>query len=142
LQARLTAVFLGLIVLLSGQGAAAPASIRWKPSLGSAMDEGKKTGRLVMIDFYTDWCGWCKKLDANALRSPRVVQLAKQLVPVKVNGEREGAQAARLYGVKSFPTVLFVDRFGKVVHTVGGYLEPKEFAGEMDRALRRHQGKK
>ncbi len=64
-----------------------------------------------MIDVYTDWCGWCKKLDEDTYSAKSVIKLSEQFVPVKVNAETEGEQMAfaQAYGITGFPTILFLD---------------------------------
>ncbi len=57
----------------------------------------------VVVDFYADWCGPCKKL------APTIQSLAKEyegrISFVKVNVDRARQLAAR-YGVQSIPTVI------------------------------------
>lgn len=57
-----------------------------------------------------------------------MVQLAGQVVPLKLNAEKEGAEAARKYRVRGYPTVLFVDAEGAMVGKIVGYLPPDAFA--------------
>lgn len=43
----------------------------------------------MFIDFYTDWCGWCKRMDATTFKDPSVVQIMNQyFYPVKFDAER------------------------------------------------------
>ena len=107
--------------------AQAAGSIRWGKSFESALAQARRTHKLVMVDFYTDWCGWCKRLDKDVYTDKRVVALSSQFVPVKVNAEKEGASAARRYNVTGFPTILFVGESGQVVNRIGGYLPPDQF---------------
>lgn len=114
---------------VTGAASAAPApQIKWGRSLSTATTKARTTRQLVMVDLYTDWCTWCKRLDKDTFRDKQVVALVKKLVPVKLNAEKEGAITAKLYRVDSYPTILFLDRFGKVVSRLDGYLGPKEFA--------------
>lgn len=64
-----------------------------------------------------------------------MIKLAAQVVPIKVNAEKEGKQLAEKYGVRGFPTILFVDGGGEVMHKIGGYLKPDPFAAEMSKAI-------
>jgi thiol-disulfide isomerase/thioredoxin len=126
-------VFSLALLCLWGGSAAHAAKIPWAKTLDAAMAEAKKTNKLVMVDFYTDWCGWCKRLDKDVYPHPLVVTSAKKYVSVKVNAEREGLKAAQKYKVSSFPTILFLSPSGKVEGTIGGYAPAPRFAAEMDR---------
>jgi len=107
------------------------ASMPWVKSLSAAMDEAKRTDKLVMIDFYTDWCGWCKRLDAVVYTDAGVIQAAQQVIPVRINAEKEGLAAAQHYGVTGFPTILFINKRGALIGKIGGF----EYAGAFTQYL-------
>lgn len=50
----------------------------------------KKEPRKIFVDVYTDWCGWCKKMDKSTFADPKVSEyLAKNFYPVKFNAEQK-----------------------------------------------------
>lgn len=104
------------------------AQIQWAPNQAAAEAEAAATGKLIMIDFYTDWCGWCKKLDKTTYRDPLVAQLSRQFVPLKLDAERDGKKLAGNLGVRAYPTISFVDASGEERHRNPGYLPPDQFA--------------
>jgi tetratricopeptide (TPR) repeat protein len=55
-------------------------------------------------------------------------------VPLRLNAEKEGKSVAAKYKVTGFPTILFVNGSGKVVHSIVGYLPPADFAAQMELA--------
>lgn len=105
----------------SGDGIAF-ASGGFDEALARARDEK----RLLLVDVYTDWCGWCKKLDREVFADGRVGAAAKDLVAVKVNAEKGGEEIARRYRVRGYPTILFLDGAGNVVERVDGYVDASE----------------
>jgi len=111
--------------------ARAEAQIRWAPSFPLAMARARTSGRLVMVSFHTDWCTLCKRLRQEVFPDRRVVQLSSQFVPVRVNGEKEGAALVRRYKVRGYPTILFINAQGEVEGKIGGYLPPEGFAQQM-----------
>jgi thioredoxin-related protein len=120
-----------VVGLLWAAGAAHAAEIAWAKSFQAAMTQAKSSKKLVMADFYTDWCGWCKKLDKDTYTNAQVIQLTGQFVPVKVNAEKEGVAVAKKYGVNGYPTILFITPEGDVAGKIGGYMPPEPFAGEL-----------
>ncbi|MHB1046696.1 MAG: thioredoxin family protein [Thermoanaerobaculia bacterium] len=91
-----------------------------------ALARARDEKRLLLVDIYTDWCGWCKKLDREVFADGRVGAAAKDLVAVKVNAEKGGEEIARRYRVRGYPTILFLDGEGKVVERIDGYVDARE----------------
>ena len=114
-------------------------SISWAKSLDAATRAARAGKKLVLVDFYTDWCGYCKKLDAEVFPDPRVVKAVGAVVPVKLNAEREGLTLAQRFGVTGFPTLLFLDETGGEIARIGGYMPAAPFASEVDSAVRVHR---
>ncbi len=81
---------------------------------------------MVMVDFYTTWCGWCKVLDRKTFADANVIAKAGALVSVKVNGESDVATAKK-YGVRAYPTILFLAPDGEARYGVQGFRPPEEF---------------
>ena len=70
----------------------------------------------VIIDFYADWCGPCKKI------APIMVQLAEeykdQIVIYKIDTEKE-RELAQVFAIKSIPSILFIPADGQPQMTMG-----------------------
>jgi thioredoxin-related protein len=67
--------------------AEAPPAIKWV-ELDAGLDAAQASGKHIMIDVYTDWCGYCKKLDAETYSQAGVRQiLAESYVSVKLKGD-------------------------------------------------------
>lgn len=122
---------------------AAPAWQDYRPGIERARTEG----RPVLVAFVTDWCGYCRKLEATTWRDPAVRARLARLVAVKVDAEetRErhgvaGGELARRFGVRGYPTLLLLDSDGAVVSRAGGYLDPRGFIGWLDAGLQRLPG--
>jgi thioredoxin-related protein len=126
--------FLPLVAAMPGH-AATPTWHSWDPGL----QEAGSAGRPVLVDVYTDWCGWCKRMDREVY-SRRDVQdyLARKFVVVRLNAESnevaryEGrtyssrALAAR-FGVNGYPTTIFLGSDGNYLGNVPGYTPADRF---------------
>ena len=57
-------------------------------TLSEALELQKKSPRKILIDIYTDWCGWCKKMDAETFAHPVINEyINSHFYPVKFNAE-------------------------------------------------------
>ncbi len=122
-----------LLTLLCSTGAQA-AGIVWKHSLSEGLRQAKATHKLVMLDIYTDWCYWCKRLDTDTYPKEPVIKAASQVVPVKLNAEKsaEGREAASKYQVTGYPSILFLNGDGGVVGKITGYETAEPFAASIN----------
>lgn len=99
-------------------------SITWQRDLNRAFDVAKAEGKLIVVDVYTDWCGWCKKMDKIIYSDPAVVALSRQQVFVKLNAEdrNQGQSFARQMGVGGYPTTIILDGQARVLQLAKGYI--------------------
>jgi thioredoxin-related protein len=115
--------------------AAASSAVKWV-SLEEAAKKASTSGRYLFVSFYTDWCGYCRKLNATTLRArPVVSELGKNFESVRLNAESEDVVVwkgkklssralANKWGVESFPTLLFLNKKGEIVGSFASYVEP------------------
>lgn len=94
-----------------------------KSTFEEALKEAKKTGKLIFIDAYTEWCGPCKKMAATSFLDAEVAKLYNsKFINLKIEMEKsaDGPSIAQRYSVVAYPTLLFINGDGKVVkHSVG-----------------------
>lgn len=100
---------------------------------------GKKEKKMVVVDFYTTWCGWCKVMDKETYGHASIIKYAKEkLVLVKVNAESDEKtrfreqeytyrELAAAFGVNSYPATAFIDASGEVLTLVPGYIPADKF---------------
>ena len=100
-----------------------------KGGLTEAMELAKLEGKLVFVDAYTTWCGPCKRMAKNVFTHTDVGAFYNaNFVNLKLDMERgEGMQFQRKYRVTAFPTLLFIDASGKLVHRKVGGLDVANF---------------
>ena len=83
----------------------------------------------IFIDFYTDWCGPCRKMSKEIFPLETVGDFYNaQFVCYKVDAEKgEGIELSKQFGVGSYPTYIYADSDGKLLHRKSGYTGEKDF---------------
>ncbi len=129
-----------------------PSGFSWM-SWEEAMEAQKKTPKKLLIDVYTDWCGWCKRMDKNTFSNPEVqAYILKHFYPVKFNAEqkedihfqgdvlkwvpngRRGYHelaAALLDGRLSYPSLVYLDENLARITISPGYKDVAQLQKEM-----------
>ena len=100
----------------------------------SALKKASAENKPVLIDFYTDWCGWCKKLDRETYSDPQVQNLTKRFVCLKINADKS-KRVAQMYRVNALPTTVFADSTGREVARIEGFQPAPQFAGSLSKVL-------
>ncbi len=93
------------------------------------INKAKKENRLIFIDAYTTWCGPCKKMSRDVFTKDEVGNFYNSnFVNVKMDMEKGvGLDLAERYDVKAYPTLLFINSEGDLIHRAAGYHEPGDF---------------
>ena len=124
---------------------------QWMTSVPKALEQAKKDNKLVLLDFTgSDWCGWCKKLDAETFAKPAFTTYAKKnLVLVTVDFPAHKPQTDDLkaansalqekYHVDGYPTLIALKSDGSVAWKQTGYLEggPGAMIAKLDEAKKK-----
>ena len=126
-----------------GQG-----SVKWV-NWEEAIELNKTAPRKVVVDVYTDWCGWCKKMDKATFQDEEIadylnenfyairfnaetredISLGDQVYKyVKKDGKGYHELAAKItYGRLSYPTIVFLDEELEVIQPIAGFKDPEKF---------------
>jgi thioredoxin-like negative regulator of GroEL len=109
--------------------------VHWRHDYNAARREAAEKNLPLVLDFGTENCFWCKKLDATTFRDPAVARLlSERFIPLKIDAERE-ATLARMLHIESYPTVVLAATDGKILGTVVGYQDATRFHETLQRAL-------
>ena len=114
-------LFIALFMLISFSGfAQEEEGIRFEDvdSLEAALKLAKEQNKLVFMDCYTTWCGPCVHLTKNIFPIKEVGDFYNaNFINVKFDMEKDaGIGIAKKYHVRAYPTLLFLDANGEVVH--------------------------
>lgn len=101
-------------------------NLQWNTNLTAALTSAKKDNKLVFIDFYTDWCGYCRQLDEETFTDPAVREkFAQKYVLVKINGDQNPDLVSK-YNIYGYPTLVILDFNGNEVKRQEGFVTPAE----------------
>jgi thioredoxin-related protein len=91
--------------------------------------KAQKERKLIFIDAFTTWCGPCKQMSKNVFTNDAVADFYNfSFINAKIDMEKgEGVELAKLYEVKCYPNLLFIDGDGNLVHREAGSMSAKEF---------------
>jgi thioredoxin-related protein len=141
---RLAMVVFTLAVIVSGCGDREPVdkgavANEWLP-FDTGIARAIKENKPVVIDFYTSWCKWCKVMDERTFSKPEIQRyLAENFVSIRINAESKTdrftydgktftpVQLTRHFGVRGFPSLAYLDKEGKLITIVPGFIPPETF---------------
>lgn len=110
-------------------------NIQWTP-FTQGVKNAMTSNKYVFVDVYTDWCGYCKQLDAFTFRAgPVLAELNNHFISVKLNAEsdvplvwKDQRMSARdltmRWGIESYPTFIFISPKGNVIGSFSSFAEP------------------
>ena len=117
----------------------AQAQVKWHTiEEASAAKIGEK---IYLVDFYTSWCGYCKKMDRETFSNPTVAKIINQYYyPVKFNAEGDNTftwagttyrRSGRIHdfarGVKGYPTIVLFHPDGSMMQSIPGFASAEEY---------------
>jgi thioredoxin-related protein len=125
-----------LAMILAISGAAGQSNFR-DLTFQEAVSEANQEDKLLFVDAYTDWCGWCKVMDRETFSTEEIGNfMNEKFVSIKVNMEEGfGIDLAMKYRVSSYPHYLIFDETGQLLAKFGGYLEPQPFKEKVTTVL-------
>jgi TolA-binding protein len=104
-------------------------ALAWEHDYATALAEAKARNQMVVAYLHTDWCTYCKKMEAETFPSDQVKSQAERYVWLKLNPEKDqdGARLRQQYGVSGYPTILVLDANGGRLDQFEGFMPPETF---------------
>ena len=128
-------------------GSASAQELKWY-SFEEAIALSKENPKKILIDVYTDWCGWCKKMDKEAYSNEHLIKyINDKYYPVKFDAEQKEEiefadhtfkyMASGRRGVHelalaltnnqpSYPTTVFMDEEFRIIQPIPGYMKAED----------------
>ena len=139
--------FITLLSIVFALHTNAQEKVNWL-TFEKAIEINKTNPKPLLVSIYTDWCGWCKKMDNETYSNPIIAKYVNaNYHPVKLNGEgkepitykdytfkfaQQGKtkyhelSAALLNGKLSYPTTIILNKEEQLLDRIPGYLPAKK----------------
>ena len=122
---------------------AAVGELKWQ-SFSSGLQSAAASHRKILIDVYTNWCGWCKRMDKDVYADENIRKyLTDNFEVVKLNAESDNThdvngstlsekQIASSWGITGYPTTVFLDSTGGSITSIPGYINAQTFRNVLE----------
>jgi thioredoxin-related protein len=115
--------------------ASAQEQVHWRYHYQAARQEALQKRLPLFLDFSTEWCTYCKKLDVTTFRDPTVVKLLNtHFIPVKLDGTREQKLVDALQ-IQAYPTLVIADAEGKILKNITGFVDAARMVPQLQEAV-------
>ncbi|MDO5655092.1 MAG: DUF255 domain-containing protein [Flavobacteriaceae bacterium] len=140
-------------LLLCGISLHAQEGIQWVNIEEAEKIQSKNPEKPLFIDVYTDWCGWCKKMDTSTFKDEEVVSfLNEYFIPVKLDAEQKEnirfkneifefipsgnrgvhqLAAVLLQGSLSYPSYVVLNSNGQITRIMKGFMPPNDLLNNL-----------
>lgn len=136
LQSRLFTA--ALLLLCAPATAAVPAG--WLTDLDAARTAAAKEDRMILVDLWADWCGWCKVLEKEVFGTEAFRAQTSDFVLVQLDTEDggEGSALQERFSADTLPTTLILDAELTEVGRVEGFAPVDEYLQRIEEEVVRH----
>ncbi|MFN2422657.1 MAG: thioredoxin family protein [Cryomorphaceae bacterium] len=101
------------------------------------IERAQEEDKLVMVDAYTEWCGWCKVMDRETFADSETgAYINERFLGKKMDMETGfGMSMAMKHRVSQYPQYLFFDGEGYLLARLSGFMKPEAFVGAVEKAV-------
>lgn len=108
-------------------------------TLEDAQRQAADEGKYVLLDVYTEWCGFCRRMNRETYADKSVQDVIdRYFYAVRIDAESQQKvsfqnetysmeELAQAFGVASFPTTIFISPTGEPVASQPGFIEAGRF---------------
>jgi len=122
------------VLLLAATSMLSAGELKWETSLPAAQKRAKAENKLIFMDVWTEWCGWCIKLQKDTFPTPEAQAALAKMVPLSLKTQFKNGTPTpdnyieKLYKVDGYPALIILDANGVEVTRQPGYLPAKPFS--------------
>jgi thioredoxin-related protein len=134
----LLALFTAQIMVANMTTTEEKENVEWK-TISEALDQAPKTNKKIILDVYTDWCGWCKRMDRDTYADSTVAAyMQEHYIASKMNPEKSGTltydgrefsqqEFGQALGISGYPATAVFNEKGELLTVIPGYIKAAEF---------------
>lgn len=112
-------------------------NVEWEDEWDEAFARAATEGKPVLVNFYAEWCVWCKQLETVTFRDQKVAaMLAETVVPLNIDIDGDVADLVRDHRIQAPPTIVVFSQGGEELGRIPGYLPPSSFLIVVEKILR------
>jgi thioredoxin-related protein len=139
-------LFLGLVLSFNAIGQEKINWMTFEEASAATLD----TPKMILVDVYTDWCGWCKKMDKETFTDDKVIAYVNDhFYAVKLHAEKTDrkftfkgkeyteASMAKTMRVTSYPNFVVMDATMENITQLPGYRQPQPFIDGLEGIVQR-----
>lgn len=108
--------------------------------LDEALVQARRENKPIVLDFSAEWCVPCRRMEKTTLIDPRVAELLKQVILVRIDTDRQ-PEIARKLGVVGLPDIRFVAPDGRILRQLRGFQDAGLFATALEQLIRQTANK-
>jgi len=127
---RKTIIVMYLLILSVSISAQPTTGISFETdSFSTLLAKAKKDNKIIFLDAQTSWCYWCKVMDKTVFLNDTVGQFYNEhFINVSIDMEKgQGIDIAKRYNIRCYPTYLFIDGSGNLLHRTSGGQSTSKF---------------
>jgi thioredoxin-related protein len=113
----------------------------WIKSVAAAQKAARVDNRMIFVDLFAQWCGWCHKFEADVFPTDEFQKATSKMVLLRLDTEdgADGTAFAQRYQISSLPTFVVLNHDMTVVSLIRGYAPAPDFVKMLDNSLLKYK---
>jgi thioredoxin-related protein len=109
----------------------------WIKSVAAAQKAAKADHKMIFVDLFAQWCGWCHKFEADVFPTAEFQKATSKMVLLRLDTEdgADGTAFAQRYQISSLPTFVVLNHDMTIVGLIRGYAPAPDFVKMLDDSL-------